>query len=162
MSVSPPTRLASPDAMPIPGGKSAPGRARSFVYSHLDEHVSGETASDAALIVSELVANSVIHAKVDCHRTLSVEVMTLDDRLRIAVTDPGADLEPRLLPADAKTPGGFGLRLVERMSSAWGVVREASGRTRVWCELPLDSALGDGHPRPSWGPSSPVSGTGRS
>lgn len=150
MSASPPTLVSARDAIPIRGGEGAPRRARSFVYSRLEEQVSGGTASLAALIVSELVTNSVVHAKVDCHQTLSVELITLDDRLRLAVTDPGADLRPRLLPPDALKPGGFGLRLVEKISSTWGVIRDASGRTRVWCELPLDSTLRDGQPRPSW------------
>ena len=56
------------------------------------------------------------------------------------VSDPGSCLEPRLLPADPMTEGGFGLRLVDRICSAWGFDRDAEGRTRVWCEVPLGRA----------------------
>src|SRR5581483_4850484 len=67
-------------SMRIPGGNGAPTRARRSVRSQLDGHVPATTASDAELLVSELVTNSVVHAKVGRRRALSVEVMTLDDR----------------------------------------------------------------------------------
>jgi anti-sigma regulatory factor (Ser/Thr protein kinase) len=82
------------------------------------------------------VTNSVRHAKVGVHQTLTLELTGLDDRLRIAVCDPGSELEPRVLPADPTTQGGFGLRLVDQMALAWGVVRTEDA-TRVWCELPI-------------------------
>jgi hypothetical protein len=41
-------------------------------------------------------------------------------------------------PRRSRRARGFGLRLVHHMSSAWGVVREAAGPTRVWCDPPLD------------------------
>jgi two-component sensor histidine kinase len=108
------------------------------LLTRLDAGVSTSRAADAALIVSELVTNSVLHAEVGADRAILLELTALGDRLRIAVIDPGSHLEPRILPANPDVPGGFGLRLVHHMSSAWGVIREAAGPTRVWCELPLD------------------------
>jgi anti-sigma regulatory factor (Ser/Thr protein kinase) len=93
-------------------------------------------ASDAALIVSELVTNSVLHANVGVHQALNLELAWLDDRIRIAVTDPGSELEPRLLTADPTRLGGLGLQLVDKLAMAWGVVQTAS-ETRVWCDLPV-------------------------
>jgi len=122
----------------IAGGKGAPARARRHVLAQLHAGVSSSRASDAALIVSELVTNSVVHAQVGADRAILLELSALEDSLRIAVIDPGSALEPRILPADPDMPGGFGLRLVHHMSSAWGVVRQAAGTTRVWCDLPLD------------------------
>ena len=108
------------------------------MLAQLDAGVSSSRASDAALIVSELVTNSVVHAQVDADRAILLELSAHGDSLRIAVIDPGSALEPRILAADPDMPGGFGLRLVRHMSSAWGVVRQAAGTTRVWCDLPLD------------------------
>jgi anti-sigma regulatory factor (Ser/Thr protein kinase) len=122
----------------IHGGVDAPGHARKSVLSQLDGQVAGTTASDAALIVSELVTNSVVHAHVDASRALTVELMTLDDRLRIIVIDPGSRLEPRILPCDPETAGGFGLFVVSELSVAWGVSRDGIGPTCVWCDLLLD------------------------
>jgi anti-sigma regulatory factor (Ser/Thr protein kinase) len=122
----------------IAGGQGAPARARRYLLAQLDAGVSASCASDAALIVSELVTNSVIHAHVGADEAILLELTALGDRLRIAVIDPGSLLEPRIVASDSDAPGGFGLRLVRHMSSAWGVVRNDAGTTSVWCDLPLD------------------------
>ena len=96
--------------------------------------------SDVALIVSELVTNGVVHANVGTDQALCLELTPRGDQLRIAVTDPGSELEPGLLPSNPAAPGGFGLRVVAKMCLAWGVVRDASGATRVWCDVPLEGA----------------------
>ncbi len=130
-----------PRTLWIRGGDAAPEQARRHVLSHLDHEASEEQLFDAALIVSELVTNSVIHANVGIDEALCIELTPLHDHLRIAVSDRGSELEPRLLPLDPATPGGFGLHLIDQMSSAWGVAREASGATCVWCELPLNGRV---------------------
>jgi anti-sigma regulatory factor (Ser/Thr protein kinase) len=131
----------SPTPIWIRGGGGAPRRARTYVLEQLDERISAATASDVALIVSELVTNSVVHANVGSHRELMLELTTLGDRLRVSVTDPGSVTEPRMLSADGAAPGGFGLRLVDEVSSAWGVVRESGGATQVWCNLPINPSV---------------------
>jgi anti-sigma regulatory factor (Ser/Thr protein kinase) len=83
------------------------------------------------------VTNSVVHANVGPSRVLTVEVATLDDRLRIIVTDPGSRLRPCLHPPDPGTPGGLGLLLVDELCETWGVWQDL-GPTCVWCELLLD------------------------
>jgi len=125
--------------MRIPGGEDAPTRARRSVRAHPEGHIHATTASDAGLLVSELVTNSVVHANVDRRRALTVQVTTLDDRVRIAVTDPGSRLTPCLLPPDPETPGGLGLLLVDELCAAWGVWQDL-GPTCVWCELLLDQS----------------------
>jgi anti-sigma regulatory factor (Ser/Thr protein kinase) len=98
--------------------------------------VTKQTASDAALVVSELVTNSVQHADLGAEDTVLVE-LTLDvGRLAITVTDPGSDLVPRLLAPDPTTPRGFGLHLVDNVSTSWGVHRNP-GALQVWCEFAL-------------------------
>ena len=123
----------------MPGGHDAPTRARRSVRAQLDGHIPATTATDAALLVSELVTNSVVHANVGPRQTLTVEVTTLADRLRIAVTDPGSRLRPCLLPPDPATPGGLGLLVVDELCETWGVWQDL-GPTCVWCELLLDQS----------------------
>jgi anti-sigma regulatory factor (Ser/Thr protein kinase) len=139
-STTEPPRPSSPESITIRGGDDAPGRARAHVRSQLGGQGSAMRASDAALIVSELVTNSVLHANVGSHEALVLELTTLDDRLLIAVIDAGSQLEPHMVPANPAAPHGFGLRLVDEMSSAWGVTRDGAGATRVWCELLFDRA----------------------
>lgn len=108
-----------------------------MVLFRLGSHIPRGTASDVALVVSELVTNSVVHANVGPRRTLTVELAMIDDRLRISVIDPGSRLEPRILQPDHERVGGVGLLLVDALSEAWGVARDGTGRTRVWCEVLL-------------------------
>ena len=133
--------VPSPDVIHIPRGGAAPGQARSHVLAQLQGRTTAAAAFDAALIVSELVTNSVLHADVGQGQAVILELATLDDRIWLSVTDAGSSLEPRMLPESRTTPGGFGLRLVNDLSYAWGVQRDAAGRTRVWCELPLPTLL---------------------
>jgi Histidine kinase-like ATPase domain len=122
----------------IRGGVGAPSRARRLVLSQLEGQIAPTTASDVALIVSELVTNSVLHAGVGPAQTLAVELMAFDDRLRINVIDPGSRHEPRMLPPDPERLGGLGLLVVERLSVAWGIARAGLTGTLVWCDLLLD------------------------
>jgi anti-sigma regulatory factor (Ser/Thr protein kinase) len=124
-------------SMRIHGGVDAPNRARRSVLSQLAKDIPQTTASDVALVVSELVTNSVLHANVGAHLTLTVEVVTVDDRLRISVIDPGSRLEPRILPLDPDRVGGIGLFVVNEVSEAWGVARDGTEGTRVWCDILL-------------------------
>jgi anti-sigma regulatory factor (Ser/Thr protein kinase) len=122
--------------MPIDGNPEAPRIARKAVLSRLEGRVTDETAGDIALVVSELVTNSVLHADLGAHDTVLVEIALGDDRLMITVTDPGSDFVPRLLPRDPTRPHGFGLHLVDDVAARWGVRRDP-GATQVWCELAL-------------------------
>jgi anti-sigma regulatory factor (Ser/Thr protein kinase) len=125
----------------VPGGTQAPRHARSVTSSHL-RHIDRAVASDAELIISELVTNSVRHAGVGSDQLVTVDLILLNEHLRIAVTDPGCDLEPRLTTESPDGLGGHGLRLVQQLSTAWGVGRDAVGATQVWCDLVLDPGRG--------------------
>lgn len=125
--------------MRIRGGPGAPGAARKSVLARMDDRFARGRAADAALIVSELVTNSVLHAHVGPDRTLTVELVRLADRLRITVADPGSDQEPRLRRPNSTSGGGFGLLLVDELAVAWGTARDDIGSTQVWCELQLAS-----------------------
>lgn len=94
-------------------------------------------AGDIELIVSELVTNSVVHAGMGPDDSIGVDVRLVEDRLRIAVVDGGGEGVPHVVAPDPERPGGMGLWLVARLAADWGVVRDRSGLTEVWCELAL-------------------------
>ena len=83
----------------------------------------------AKLVVSELVANAVLHA-----RSPVVLRYRLDGALRIEVTDRDPGTHPRPLPLDLHRTGGMGLALMAEMSRDWGVSRGEYTKT-VWCEI---------------------------
>lgn len=128
----------------VPGGPEGPRHARSLMSAHL-RHIDRETASDAELIISELVTNSVRHAGVGPDQRVTVDLILLNEHLRITVTDPGCDTEPQLIPKNPERLGGHGLRLVEQLSTEWGVGRDAVGATQVWCDLVLGPGRGRMH-----------------
>jgi two-component sensor histidine kinase len=122
--------------VPIHGGTEAPRIARQAVLCRLDGQVAAEIAQDAALLVSELVTNSLLHADLGVDDTVLVELALNEACLAITVTDPGSHGLPHLLPLDSGRPHGFGLRLLNDISSRWGV-RLHPGALQVWCELAL-------------------------
>jgi anti-sigma regulatory factor (Ser/Thr protein kinase) len=88
----------------------------------------------ARLLVSELVANAVIHGGPG-EDGIELEVLIDDRRLRIDVADGGPGFIPRPRAPDAEPEGGRGLQLVDGLSDRWGVV--ADGVSQVWFELDL-------------------------
>lgn len=89
------------------------------------------------LLVSELVTNSVRHV-VGSEQPVKLAVRIAGGKVRVEVHDGGAGFEPGR-PEPRGAAGGFGLFLVERMASRWGV--ETRDGTRVWFELDLASGL---------------------
>lgn len=107
--------MASLELRPTPG---SPGLARQFVRRVLgDAGVDRLTTEDAALLATELVTNSVIHASTD----ITLEVAVEPGSVRIAVTDAGTG-EPVLREQDQDATTGRGLHLVDRVATEWDVV----------------------------------------
>lgn len=121
----------------IAGGVAAPARARRWVLSWLSSEPTGASEADVVVIVSELVTNSVVHAHADSSHMLRITVARLGDRVRIAVTDNGSETVPHLREADEDAPGGAGLLIIDRLCLSWGVIRNGTGTTEVWCDVPL-------------------------
>jgi two-component sensor histidine kinase len=94
-----------------------------------------DTVEDVRLLLSELVTNSVRHGAGDTVTILLDAEMP--GSLRCEVIDDGHGFVPRARQGDAT--GGWGLDLVERLSTSWGV-RE--GSTHVWFELATPSGTG--------------------
>lgn len=115
----------------FPRNELAPFKARQAVAT-LDPPLAGLPWADAELLVSELVTNSVVYGSGEN------VVLLIDDgrpaRFRVEVVDGGSGFVPTAR-GDRKV-GGWGLELVEKLASTWGV-RE--GSTHVWFELSPDS-----------------------
>lgn len=116
----------------FPPTLSAPAKAREAVRSGL-AGVSGRTVEAAALLVSELVTNSVRHSGTAPDETVILRICSVRPAVRIEVVDWGTGFQfrPRSTPLDR--PGGWGLQLVERLARRWGV--EEGPPTTVWFEL---------------------------
>lgn len=118
------TLTVSPDAASV-------RRARHEVDRWLRERGKGD-ADTAALLLSELLTNVVLHA-----RTTATVNITLDTRcLRVVVSDGAPGLPARRRPEPASVTGR-GLMIVDAMSDAWGIDQLPAGKS-VWFELSLD------------------------
>ncbi|MFF3454600.1 ATP-binding protein [Streptomyces sp. NPDC002730] len=96
----------------------------------------GSDLSDsAALIVAELAANAVTHARVP-GRDFELRLALFTKTLRIDVSDARGDREPTPRPPTPDLETGRGLLLVEALATTWGTADRVVGKT-VWAELAL-------------------------
>jgi serine/threonine-protein kinase RsbW len=89
--------------------------------------------SDAPLIVSELVTNSLRHAGLPDAATVRVCARLDDGVLRLEVEDGGTNGAVVRRTPNRNGGGGFGLNIIEALALRCGVERGAS--TLVWVDL---------------------------
>jgi anti-sigma regulatory factor (Ser/Thr protein kinase) len=131
--------------VPVPGGRemawsheielaadpASPGRARHFVALHLVEHGLRYLVEDVRLVVSEFATNAVLHARTP----FTVGLGSTDRSVLVAVRD-GAVAVPVAVVAELLAVGGRGLHIVDRLSTAWGVVAGDASKS-VWASFDL-------------------------
>jgi anti-sigma regulatory factor (Ser/Thr protein kinase) len=108
----------------------SPAEARRTLEG-LRTSIDDSVVDDAVLLVSEVVANSVQHAGLDATDSIQVRIRGTRSMLHVDVIDPGPGFEPDIRPRAGEH--GWGLRLVDRLSTRWGV--ENGETTRVWFDL---------------------------
>lgn len=96
------------------------------------------TRDKLALLVSELVTNSVRHAERPADAVVNLDITSSAGRARVAVRDGGRGFDPSVLDdPDPLSAGGQGLAIVAALSDTWGVDCHGDGCT-VWCEVAVD------------------------
>jgi len=124
----------------LPPSPASVSAARRFVVAALLEHDAPGACDDAATLVSELATNAVLHARTP----FTVEVSCVERVVRISVRDQSV-AQPRVRDYGTSATTGRGMRLVEAMSSQWGVEQESDGKS-VWIDLPQQGAARDAPP----------------
>jgi anti-sigma regulatory factor (Ser/Thr protein kinase) len=98
------------------------------------EGVPETVIESARLLVSELVTNSLLHGIAEGEGWIDVVIERRARCLRIEVADPASSgRRPVLRRVDPTSTSGWGLQLVDRLASDWGV--ETGSGTCVWCEI---------------------------
>jgi anti-sigma regulatory factor (Ser/Thr protein kinase) len=128
-----------PEALPslclsLERDPQAPSLARAAVTGFSEDSEMAETSlATLTLLVSELVSNAVLHSEAPPASGILVHARMLHEgAVRVEVTDQGTGFTA--IRRDPTRPvGGYGLFLVEKQATRWGVDRE--GGTRVWFEL---------------------------
>ena len=113
-------------------GPGAAAAARAAI-ALLEGCAARELLDDARLLTSEVVTNAVRHSGAPDGSTVDLEVSAGSDRVKVDVADQGHGFKPRPRTARQSKGSGWGLHLVERLASRWGV--ESDPRPRVWFEL---------------------------
>jgi anti-sigma regulatory factor (Ser/Thr protein kinase) len=92
-----------------------------------------QLADDAAVLLSELATNAMLHACAPRH-AFGVELALTGKTLRMTVTDPRVDAVPQARSATSDEQFGRGMLIVGTLAARWGIERNGK-RKAVWCEL---------------------------
>ena len=99
-------------------------QARRFVVSAIDEWQLEGLRETAALLTSELVTNSVLHARTE----VEVSIARTADGVSIEVKDGSQRSPVRRLQYDEATTGR-GVELLEQLAGSWDVTLRDDGKT---------------------------------
>jgi anti-sigma regulatory factor (Ser/Thr protein kinase) len=107
-----------------PSAAQARERLRTVMGAWADE----ETRNDAQLLLTEVVANVVVHAR----SSMGIHLTVDDNLFRAEVSDDSSEV-PILRRADES--GGRGLVILSALASRWGVFKHPDDGKTVWFEL---------------------------
>lgn len=120
------------ESVEFEAARDSPGEARRKVVMALRERGCGEVlVQDAALVVSELAANAVVHAR----SSFWVSITLCASTLRVDVAD-GGPIAPGPASQDWVPRQGRGLGLIDALCTRWGTHASTKGKV-VWGELQL-------------------------
>ena len=138
-----PRRVASAapgeQSLRYPGALLTPSAVRRWCTSRVDSWPL-ERREDIALVVSELVTNSVKHSRSGVPGgTVTITTVRREDALTVRVLDEGppegAPALPTMREPDPIEGTGRGLRLVDSFATRWGACRHPDGTTEVWARF---------------------------
>jgi anti-sigma regulatory factor (Ser/Thr protein kinase) len=112
----------------LPGSPDACAQARRALGG-LRGDIDAPLMETLRLLVTELVTNSVRHARTD---TVMLKVLVGRGAVWTEVADRGSGFDPP--GVGERDRAGWGLFLVERLANRWGVSQDGDG-TKVWFEL---------------------------
>ena len=126
-------RLDAAASLHLPPVPASAGKARRFIAELCTAtQMPTEMCETAALLVSELVTNAIIHGKTSA----TIEVHRPPDTLRVSVRDDNPVLPPIGTSPTLSAESGRGLTIVSLLADAWGVEQLDNGKA-IWFELRL-------------------------
>ncbi|WP_407560494.1 ATP-binding protein [Streptomyces sp. 184] len=115
------------------------GLARAQLRKALGAWGLGAVEFAAVAVLSELVANAVVHARVPAGREIRTRFLAVEGGVRIEVHD-ACDAWP--LPRVPDESGGYGLLLVAELADGWGVEKRRGVGKCVWAVVTSSGAGG--------------------
>lgn len=125
----------------LPSTTSSPQLARAFLRGALHTWQLDGFGDVTELLVTELVANVVLHVGAP----MTVRVSRGPERMRVEIEDPSVEL-PTVHHPDVADEHGRGVLLVDQLADEWGAEAwpDGSGKT-VWFELDVTTATDEVH-----------------
>ena len=119
----------------VPWRATSVAQVRKALVDDLEARdVSAAVIDEAEIVVSELVSNSIRHARPLADGNLRVHWKVKSGVVEVEVTDGGSESTPRPAPRTIWAPSGRGLRIVRSLAHEWGVTEDRTGST-VWASL---------------------------
>lgn len=119
----------------LPRDEFAPAAARKELEPFRTE-LDPLVYEDLALLITELVANSVRHAGPRAGDRVLFDLSVTAALVRVDVRDGGPGFVPVARDPTDTSPYHWGLHIVERIADRWAVIpANGTGETRVWFEL---------------------------
>ena len=118
----------------LPANRNAPGAARKLLGFCFAHALGAGALSDAQLLISELVTNSLVHGELGDGASIVVRMHLHTEALRLEVHNRGS---AGSIAANGGDPGrsrGHGLDIVRSLGTRWGVLRGMD--TCVWVDAP--------------------------
>ncbi|HEX8206599.1 MAG TPA: ATP-binding protein [Solirubrobacteraceae bacterium] len=94
------------------------------------EGLDADLQHTVCLLASEIVTNSVRHARLKESDRILLAARLHPDLVRVEIRDPGPGFDPEVRHDAA----GYGLRMLDMLASRWSVDRTEDG-CRVWFEI---------------------------
>lgn len=126
----------------LPCSPASVGIARRVLAADLRAAgVADSVVSDAALVISELLSNAILHAYPLPGELLEAMWVVGNASVEVAVSDGGSPTMPRAGEPSMVAIGGRGLSIVAHLSRDWGIRADGVGLT-VWAVLDVPSHSG--------------------
>ena len=124
-------RLDVAAALHLAGHPESAGKARKFITDFCSaSELAPEVCETAALLVSELVTNAIIHGRT----AATIEAHRPGSHLRVTVHDTNPNLPPVGGQPSLSRESGRGLQIVSLLADDWGVESTDGGKA-VWFTL---------------------------
>jgi anti-sigma regulatory factor (Ser/Thr protein kinase) len=130
------TARAAVSTRAFPFAPASVRRARqSLAHDLAAAQVAGRERDDALLVLSELVANALRHARPLEGGCVRVDWRITPDEVEVAVADGGSSTVPRADSPPFAAMSGRGLSIVDQLCDSWGVEGPGTDHQLVWAAV---------------------------
>jgi anti-sigma regulatory factor (Ser/Thr protein kinase) len=106
---------------------------QAYGWSGSDDEAVTLLADDVLLVAVELVTNACLHSA----GPVELRLVRTPGVVRLEVDDTSSEQPEPRTPHQGVRPGGHGLHIVKRLSTAWGATVHDQGGKTVWVDMPV-------------------------